>query len=175
MAATPSSLPAVSPVRRHPRPIRLLIPTPVRQTRPTGGDSPPGSPADSTSVRELLSDFDGGGCDEALSAERLVKLAVLGKGESTMLCLRLLFPFALECCISCHVQLSIMLSILVNTYYLHLAGMYAEIGQLVCYLVDLLRSLLGCTLLIARPCLWFDVGTRKTGPLLWQQAYVPWH
>lgn len=83
MAETPSTLPAVSPVRKNPRPIRLLIPTPVRQARPTGGDSPPGSPADTSSVRELLSGFDGGRCSEDLSSERLVKLAVLGKGEET--------------------------------------------------------------------------------------------
>lgn len=80
MAETPS-LPSSSPLRRNARPIRLVIPSPVRQARPTDGDSPPGSPADSSSVRELLNDFDNGGCSEALSAERLVKLAVLGRGK----------------------------------------------------------------------------------------------
>lgn len=92
----------VSPTwRQNRRPIRLIIPTPIRQARPTGGDSPPGSPADSSSVRELLRGFgctrggsgggDDGGLGEdgadgkcgsgAFGANRLVKLTVLGKGE----------------------------------------------------------------------------------------------
>lgn len=62
--------------------ISLVIPTPVRQPRPmAGGDSPPGTPADSSTVRELLRKFDGGLSGEVFGSDRLLKLSVLGKGE----------------------------------------------------------------------------------------------
>lgn len=65
--------------------MRLSVAPPLKapciQRGSSAGDSPPGAPINRHTVKSILREFDRAAYGEAFRGDRLVKLAVLGKGE----------------------------------------------------------------------------------------------